>query len=86
MARLHSLLVALILSTTCLAGCLDSGGGENGEQTEPSLINLSASIEHRFCNLGPGEGTQAENSNSTGNQTDNCPVDDETIADYWSAI
>ena len=84
MARLHSLLVALIFSTTCLAGCLDSSSEEIDEPTGPSLINLSGSIEHSFCNLGAGEGTQ--DSNSTSNQSDNCPVDDETIADYWSAI
>ena len=84
MARFHSLLVALIFSTTCLAGCLDSSSEEIDEPTGPSLINLSGSIEHSFCNLGAGEGTQ--DSNSTSNQSDNCPVDDETIADYWSAI
>ncbi len=84
MARFQSLLIALLFSTTYLAGCLDTGGEEDGENTEYSLISLSGSIEHNFCNLGPGEGTQ--DGNSTNNQTGNCPIDDETIADYWSAI
>ena len=84
MAKLHSLLIVLILSTTCLAGCLESGSEDIDELIVPSLINLSGSVEHSFCNLGPNEGTQ--DSNSTSNQSDNCPTDDETIADYWSAI
>jgi len=84
MKQVSALFFCLMMMTMSLSGCLDSDEEEDSEQIESGLINISGSIEHNWCNLGPGEGTQDENS--TSNQSDNCPVDDETIADYWSAI
>jgi hypothetical protein len=81
--RAMSLLMITTILLVPLAGCTGDDS-EIDDSISPSLINLSGSVEHSFCKLGPGEGTQV--SNSTSNQSDNCPVNDETIADYWSAI
>ena len=84
MKQVSALFFCLMMMTMSLSGCLDSDEEEDSEQIESGLINISGTIEHNWCNLGTGEGTQDENS--TSNQSDNCPADDETIADYWSAI
>ena len=44
MARFHSLLVALIFSTTCLAGCLDS----SSEEIDEAIDNIHGAPNPEF--------------------------------------
>ena len=81
--KIDRVFVLLLVVMLPMTGCLGSDDDGTDSDTEAVLINLSGSIEHNYCNLGPGEGTQG---NTTSGQSDNCPVDDETITDYWSAI
>ena len=79
MNSLKSILIVLTFLLSSLSGCI-------GDETEvesddsPILYSRSGTVEHNYCKLAPGQGSTSNNS------SDGCPIDDETIEDYWSAI
>ena len=78
MRNTFSIVFVFVLVLNTLSGCL-GGGTDEDTATNPVLRSLSGSIEHTYCNLEPGQGT-------TNGSNGSCPIDDETIGDYWSAI
>ena len=65
--KIDRVFVLLLVVMLPMSGCLGSDGDGADSDTEAVLINLSGSIEHNYCNLGPGEGTQATTSNNESN-------------------
>jgi hypothetical protein len=79
MGKITSATLVILFMISALSGCL-------GNETEPSdsieesiLYSRSGTVEHNYCKLLLGQG-------SSNNTSGGCPTDDETIADYWSAI
>ena len=78
MRRMTSAFIVLTVLITSISGCIGEDLDDNTE-VDSKLISRSGVIDHNFCKLLPSQGSNDNSSNE-------CPTDDETIEDYWSAI